>query len=210
MRALLVLVVLCGTAFAHPPPPPDEEPYDSGSWREHPARVEWSTWVRVAYGWAEPRHDGAIARTTEPTMPTADDGAGRWEAGVGIEGSLVVSNHTRLGAWAELRGRQGFGGAELVLTGAPESMDLFLYKGEGVLAVRGGIGPEKQVTGAIAYGYRCPWNMFGRAPRGIRYEIGARVVLTMTRSPEEWSSTIGLEFEPIGAIRYLLGIRSWY
>lgn len=207
MRALLALVLLGGTAFAHPPPEP--EPTDSGSWRDHPARVEWSTWVRLGYGWTEPRAAQVAARTTEPAAPT-DDGAARWEAAAGIEGSLVVGAHARLGAWAELRGRQGFGGAELVLTGAPRSLDLFLYEGEGVLAVRGGVGPDDQITGAIAYGYRCPWTMFGRAPRGTRYEIGARVVLTMTRSPDEWSSTLGIEFEPVGALRYLLGIRSWY
>jgi hypothetical protein len=208
VRALLALVLLAGTAVAHPPPPPDDD-FDSGSWRDHAARVEWSTWFRLAYGWAEPRDTGTAARTTEPTAPT-DDGAGRWDLGAGIEGSLVVGDHTRLGAWAELRGRQGFAGGELVLTGAPESLDMFLYKGEGVLAIRGGIGPDQQITGALAYGYRCPWNMFGRASRGVRYEIGARVVLTMTRSPDEWSSTLGIEFEPIGAIRYLLGIRTWY
>ncbi|MBL9018376.1 MAG: hypothetical protein JNL83_29590 [Myxococcales bacterium] len=208
MRALLVLVALCGTAIARPPPPP-EEIADSGSWRDHPARIEWSTWVRLAYGWAEPRAAAVAARTTEPTT-APDDGASRWDAGVGIEASLVVGRHSRLGAWAELRGTQGFGGAELVLTGAPASLDMFLYKGEGVLALRGGIGPDDQITGAIAYGYRCPWNLFGSASRGTRYEIGARVVLTMTRSPEEWSSTLGIEFEPVGALRYLLGIRSWY
>ena len=43
--------------------------------------------------------------------------------------------------------------------------------------------------------------------------IGVRVVVSATRSlddPRDWSATVGLEAEPIGALRYLLSIRSWY
>lgn len=210
MRALLVLVALTRLAAARPPPPPDEDPYEGGSWRDHPARIEWSTWLRLGYGVAYERSDTA-ARTTTPTPPTDDDSHhGHWELGAGVEASLVLTRHSRIGAWAELRGRQGFGGAELIITGAPRSIDMFLYQGEGVLALRGGIGPDQQQTAALAYGYRCPWKMFGDAPRSTRYEIGARIALTVTRSPTEWSSTLGIELEPVGALRYLLGIRSWY
>ena len=210
MRALLVLALLARVALAHPPPPPpdDEVSYDDGSWRSHPARIEWSTWLRLGYGVAYERSETA-ARTTTP--PVDDDRRdGRWDFGAGVEASLVLTQHGRIGAWAELRGREGFGGAELIITGAPRSLDMFLYKGEGVLALRGGIGPDQQQTAALAYGYRCPWKLFGDAPRSTRYEIGARVVLTATRSPTEWSSTLGIELEPVGALRYLLGIRSWY
>lgn len=45
------------------------------------------------------------------------------------------------------------------------------------------------------------------------YEIGARFVLAATRAyrdPRDWTATLGLEVEPVGALRYLLGIRSWY
>jgi hypothetical protein len=39
------------------------------------------------------------------------------------------------------------------------------------------------------------------------------LVGTVTRAvddPHDWSATIGIEAEPVGAIRYLLGVRSWY
>ncbi|MBA3465551.1 MAG: hypothetical protein H0T46_36800 [Deltaproteobacteria bacterium] len=207
MRALLVLALLTRVAFAHPPPPPDDD-YEGGSWRDHPGRIEWSTWLRLGYGAAYERSDTA-ARTTTP--PAGEDRRhGRWDFGVGAEASLVLTRYSRVGAWAELRGREGFGGGELIITGAPRSIDMFLYKGEGVLALRGGIGPDQQQTAAIAYGYRCPWKLFGDAPRSTRYQIGARFAVTFTRSPTEWSSTLGIEVEPVGALRYLLGIRSWY
>ena len=43
--------------------------------------------------------------------------------------------------------------------------------------------------------------------------IGVRIVAAATRSvidPDDWSTSIGLEFEPIGSLRYLAAIRSWY
>ena len=43
--------------------------------------------------------------------------------------------------------------------------------------------------------------------------IGVRVVASATRAiddPRLWSATLGLETEPMGALRYLLGIRAWY
>ena len=46
-----------------------------------------------------------------------------------------------------------------------------------------------------------------------RYMIGVRMVASVTQSNENeklWSATLGLETEPVGALRYLLGIRSWY
>jgi hypothetical protein len=55
--------------------------------------------------------------------------------------------------------------------------------------------------------------MFSDAPKGARYMIGGRIVASFTRAldnPNVWSGTLGIEFEPVGAIRYLFGIRSWY
>jgi hypothetical protein len=113
VKALLVLAVLVPTsaAFAHPPPPPDDDDC-CGSWRDHSARVEWSTWLRLGIGVANPRTaDTTAARTTTPEMPDTE-GHNVWDGGMGVEASLMVTEHGRLGAWAELRGRQGFAGAE--------------------------------------------------------------------------------------------------
>jgi hypothetical protein len=89
---------------------------------------------------------------------------------------------------------------------------MFFYKGEGVFIVRGG-GNHEVVTASVAYGYRCPWDLWGPWTGTTRYMIGVRFVATATRSiedPDDFTATIGLETEPVGALRYLLGIRSWY
>ena len=44
--------------------------------------------------------------------------------------------------------------------------------------------------------------------RGFTYAI--TVSVCSLDDPRDWSVTGGLEVEPVGAIRYLLGIRSWY
>ncbi len=211
MRSLLVLglLVTARAALAHPPPPPPPPPDDTtADWRDHPARIEWSTWFRLGVGVASTSDAATVARTTTTPASTSTDT--RWETGLGIDASLTLTTHTRFGAWAELRGRQGFAGGELVVAGVPRSLDMFLYRGEGVLIARGGIGPEHQMTASLSYGYRCPWKLWGPYHESSRYQIGARFVVTATRSPTEWSTTFGFETEPVGALRYLLGIRSWY
>lgn len=53
----------------------------------------------------------------------------------------------------------------------------------------------------------------GRRKGASRYMIGVRFVFTAARAvdnPRDWSLGLGLEVEPIGALRYLLGIRSLY
>ena len=99
-----------------------------------------------------------------------------------------------------------------MVTQAPPDIDMFLYDGEGVLMLRAGVA-RTRAEAAVAYGYRCPWKLWGPYSRTTRYEIGARLVLTATRSytdPRDWSATLGIEVEPVGALRYLLGIRSLY
>ena len=89
---------------------------------------------------------------------------------------------------------------------------MFFYNGQGILIARAGAGPHV-VTAALAYGYRAPWRLWGPWPGASRYMIGVRLVANAARSlddPHDWSVSAGIEFEPIGSIRYLLGIRSWY
>lgn len=202
------LAVLATAALAHPPPPPpDPEP---------PSRptVEWSSWVRVGYGAAP--HATSAARLVVGTP--ADPGAARdsgWETALGLDLTLPIGHggDLRLGPFVEASttGAAVVGG-ELVIAAVPRKLDMFWYEGEGVLIARAGTDGEL-ITGALSYGYRAPWNLFRPQRGSSRYMIGLRAVATYTRAiddPRQWSSTVGLEVEPVGALRYLLGIRGWY
>jgi hypothetical protein len=164
---------------------------------------------------------------------TASDARAFVELGVGAEASLSLSprGNTRLGAWTELRGfhaRDAFAGGELVLTRVPKRMDMFAYEGHGILALRAGRSSTR-ATAAISYGYLAPYWLEGpcevrfygirtgvcapRPERTARYMTGVRIVATATRAiddPRDWSATIGLEFEPVGALRMAAVRRSWY
>ena len=204
MRPLLVLVLLTGVAAAHPPPPPE----DSYSWRELPALLDWSTWVRAGWG-AESTTPAYLARSSQP--PSADVHT-TWQAALGADVSVHVVGPIRLGPWIELAGGEPAIGGELIVTAAPAHFDRFFYDGEGVLVMRAG-GTSTHATAAVAWGYRCPWRLWGPYSPTSRYEIGARLVVSGTRSysnPADWTATVGVEVEPVGALRYLLGIRSWY
>lgn len=183
---------------------------------ERPA-LEWSTWFRLGYG-AEAGGDsrdggdaGAQARSIAP--PPGPGGA--WEAGFGADLTLGAGDggNLRLGAWAEARtSSPPVGGLQFVLGARPARLDMFWYQGEGALIVRAG-GNREVASIAVAYGYRAPWALWGPWDGCTRYMIGVRLVASATRSlrdPDLWTASAGLEIEPVGAIRYLLGIRSWY
>jgi len=210
MRAALValtLVALAGTAIARPPPPPDDPP--------PPPRgplVEWTSWLRVAYGSA-PAETAARPRVVGPTgLPDPGREHG-WEVALGADATIAVARDVRVGPWVELRtSSDPMIGGELVVTRVPETLDMFWYKGRGVLAVRAG-GNRELATAAISYGYQAPWDLMRPRHGRTRYMIGLRAVVTATRAvddPRIWSTTLGLEVEPVGALRYLLGIRGWY
>jgi hypothetical protein len=87
-----------------------------------------------------------------------------------------------------------------------------LRVGERVVKPRAG-GSSTHVIGAVAVGYRCPWRLWGPYSEGTRYLIGVRLVASATRAmmdPEDWSLALGIEFEPLGSLRYVGGITSWY
>ncbi|MEZ4402542.1 MAG: hypothetical protein R3B06_21140 [Kofleriaceae bacterium] len=202
--AAVAPLTLTGVALAHPPPPPDDEPA-----APRRAVVEWSTWLRVAYGG---QSDAAVAQarlvSVDRTGPSA------WEAAGGADVTLPIGRRgdVRIGPWLELRNSGTFIGGELMLAAAPRKLDLFFYEGEGVLIARVGTDGERR-TAALAYGYRAPWDLMHPTHGSSRYMIGVRVVATATQAiddPAQWSATLGLETEPVGALRYLLGIRSWY
>ncbi|HUQ02645.1 MAG TPA: hypothetical protein VM261_09135 [Kofleriaceae bacterium] len=210
--ALAGVLAMCGTAWAHPPPPDDYYIAAEPAKAEKPV-VEWSTWVRVAYG-AAPAPVEARPRVTSPVGEPDGRDQG-WETAGGIDATIGVGDagRVRIGPWAEVRtSSDAVVGGELMIAGAPRKLDMFWYEGEGVLIAR--LGRNREImTAAVSYGYRAPWKLWGPWRGKTRYMIGVRVVGSWTRAvenPELWSATVGLETEPVGALRYLLGIRSWY
>lgn len=184
--------------------------------------IEWSTWIRGAYGRGTDRPD-VLARGVVPSREMSN----RWELAAGVEASLSLSprGNVRLGAWLEQRDAT-FGGLELVLTRVPRRLDLFLYEGHGIVMLRAGRSSSAD-TVSLAYGYVAPFwlegpcrtRFFGietgvctpRPERTTRMMAGVRLVGTFTRDEsQQWSATVGIEFEPLGALRANFGIRSWY
>ncbi|MFT3693735.1 MAG: hypothetical protein QM831_11380 [Kofleriaceae bacterium] len=206
MRSVIVLLALAGSAAAHPilvePDPPKLI-----EWRDTPALLEWSTWIGGGFG-VQSSRSNVIARGTTPDAELGTT----WTFSAGAELTLPLAGSVRLGPWVGVHDLEPMVGGELEFTARPRSLDLFFYRGEGVVTVRAGGGFDRG-TIALAYGYRCPWKLWGPYTETSRYEIGARIVIDATRAyddPKDWSATIGLEVEPVGAIRYLFGIRDWY
>ncbi len=202
---LLSLLALVDPVAARPPP--NELAYVP---EPKVTLIEWTTWLRGSFVVArgEPKAPvDATARTVTPPVNDSDSFAGA--AGVGF--TLPVGRRARIGAWVELRGWDTpLVGGELTLL--PGNLDLFQYKGNSAVTLRAGGNPT-QLTASLALSYRAPWDLFGDQPRRSRYMIGTGLVTTVTQSrfdPHDWSATVGIDFEPLGAIRYLLGIRSWY
>ncbi len=203
--ALMFLVILTAPAIAHPPPPPPPEIAVSPT--AQPTLVEWTTWLRGAITVAHGDTDAVPRSTTAPIREAERHVAGA--AGIGF--TLPIGQRVRIGAWAEVRGWDvPLVGGELTVT--PSDLDLFFYKGKSAITARAGGNPD-QLTAQLGFAYRAPWDLFGAKPRSSRYMIGVGLVATATQSrldPHDWSATVGLEFEPIGALRYVLGVRSWY
>jgi len=207
-RIILALGVLAvaGTAAARPPPEPEAEVATR-------PMVEWSTWFRAGYGSATAPVEpvgAVVARTIEPARARA----ATWDVALGADATLPISNSgdLRVGPWIELRDDRVIGGGEIVLGAVPKRLDLFHFVGSGIFAVRIG-GTSEVGTASIAYGYSAPWRLWGPWRGVTRYMIGVRFVGTVTRAhddPADWKATVGIEVEPIGALRYVLGLRSLY
>jgi hypothetical protein len=204
--AMLAILLAATPAFGRPPPPDDYE--EPTSWRRDRAFFEWSTWLRLGFG-VEREPSDTVARSTQPTA--SHDQTTLWEPALGIDVTLPVPTRAvRMGPWLELRPQGVFAGGELSIAGG--DLDMFWYEGERVYTVRAG-SSMTDVTAAVAVGYRCPWKLWGPYSSGSRYMIGARLVASATRSvadPNDWAMSLGIEIEPVGALRYVGGIKSWY
>ena len=119
---------------------------------------------------------------------------------------IARGGDVRLGAWGEVRtSSEPVVGGELVFEGlTPHSYTSRIGRA-GSLVLRAG-GNARVITGALGVGYVGAFPRFDPWIRWARHVVGARAVLTFDRSlddPRDWSATIGLEIEPIGALHGL-------
>src|SRR5262249_15127245 len=148
-----------------PPPPPEPDPTD---WRETPALLEWSSWLGIGFGVAaEP--PTATARSTDPSATTHVHGAVAFDAGIDVTlpppPRSPAHPPRRGGRGARARGRGA--GAEHGAPPPPASIDFFWSRGEGRCPTRAGAGFD-HTTAALAWGYRCPWKLWGPYSRSTR------------------------------------------
>jgi hypothetical protein len=213
--AALALAALCArpqAAAAHVPPPryPRLRP-----------TVELSPWVGLGGGALVV--DGASAAVFDLRL------GGDATVAIGREGD------TRLGPFVEaatatFASVQAVGGVELFLGAIPRPLRMFYYSGEGVFTARLGAGwawREHDVADArstpiasltLTYGYRAPFSLRDyrdelvpelEMQSAMRYMTGARLWVGTTvdlNGTPGWQVSGGIEFEPVGAFRYLLGL----
>lgn len=183
--------------------------------------LEYTTWVALG--------GGALV------TPNATPGFFDLRVGGDFTAALGRSGDLRLGPFAEVAtssfaGVSAVGGVELFVGATPRSLRMFYYTGEGVFAARLGAGwsargadlggargvPVASLT--LAWGYRAPFSLRDwqgqtstepetRAPN--RYMTGVRLWVNTTvdlATGPAWQMSGGIEFEPAGSFRYLLGM----
>jgi hypothetical protein len=174
--------------------------------RERPT-VEWSLWGRLGVGVAA-QHPTVLARRLTP--PDAESSS-TWEAAAAAELTVGIARdgNIRLGAWGELRRSSGpVIGGELVLEDLPPHPLESRIGGAGSVVLRAG-GNAHVVTGALGVGYVGSWPDPDPWIRWAGHVVGARIVASVNHSlddPRDWSATIGLEVEPIGAVHAVLDL----
>jgi hypothetical protein len=176
--------------------------------RDPPANrppIEWSTWLRGGYG-IEERATPIAARGTEG-QPVAEPHT-IFEGALGADVSVGVARRgdLRLGAWAEMRTTSGpVLGGELIVSGFPRHpINGELESSAGFILRAGGNGDV--ISGAIGFGFTGSWASRDPWISWARHAVGARAVASMTRSSTEWSTTVGVELEPIGTLQALVGL----
>lgn len=206
----LMSFVHAGLAAAHPPPPryPRERPH-----------LEVSSWVALG--------GGAVTHGADTR------GVFDLRLGGGFTRGVSRSEDVRLGPFVEVASASfasvhAVGGVEFFVGAVPRPLRMFRYPGEGTLVLRAGGGyawrdglpgassPVASLT--AAWGYRCPFSLREPADEWTdkpyerataRYMIGVRLWVNATvdvSGDPAWLVSGGLEFEPVGSFRYLLGI----
>lgn len=182
--------------------------------------LEVSSWLGLGAG-AMPLGQGAhgvfdLRLGADLTLPVSGDG------------DLRVGNFVEVGS-ATFASLGVVAGLELLVGAAPRPLRMFYYSGEGTLVVRVGGGwtgwtDLPDATGApvasltLAYGYRCPFSLreytdeWADRPGQhgtVRYMVGVRFWANTTvgfAAQRVWQVTGGIEFEPVGTFRYILGL----
>jgi hypothetical protein len=176
--------------------------------RARPA-VEWSIWGRLATGVAT-QHPTVLARRVTPPEPEPASSP-TWEAAIAADVTfgLAQQGNVRIGAWGELRTSSGpVAGGELVVEGLPPHPLASRIGGAGTIVLRAG-GNAHVVTTALGVGYVGSWPRDDPWIRWAGHLVGARLVASMNYSlddPRDWSATIGVEVEPIGAVHAVVDV----
>ena len=169
--------------------------------------VEWSVWGRLGVGITSQRPDVVARRVTAPEVGPGST----WEAAAAADLTLRVARNgdLRLGAWGEVRtSSDPVAGAELVLEGLPPHPYGSRIGRTGSLVLRAGAN-DRIVTGAVGFGYVGSFPRYDPWIGWARHVVGARVVVSVNRAidePHDWSATLGLEVEPIGAAHALFDL----
>jgi hypothetical protein len=171
---------------------------------EKRAPVEWSVWTRLGAGIMSQQPDVVARRVTAPEV-----GPGSTvEAAATADLTVAVAHHgdLRLGAWGEVRtSSDPVAGAELVLEGLPPHPYDSRIGRTGSLVLRAGAN-DRIITGAVGFGYVGSFPRYDPWIGWARHVVGARVVVSVNRAidaPHEWSATLGVEVEPLGAAHAL-------
>lgn len=214
-RHLAALALACATpsvASAHQPPPryPRLRP-----------TIEVSPWVGLGGGALVVDGEGVgvfdLRLGCDETLPVDRGGDVR----VGAFGEVATASFASV---------QAVGGLELFLGAAPRPLRMFYYPGEGAFTARLGAGwvwrdhavadarssPVASLT--LTWGYRAPFSLRDYRDQSeaepnqrdtLRYMTGARLWVGATvdlAGATAWQLSGGIEFEPVGSFRYLLGL----
>lgn len=165
--------------------------------------VEWSLWTRVGVGITTQPADVAARRVTVTEPPPTS--ATTFDAAIAVDVTLGVARHgdLRVGAWGEVRtSSEPVAGGELVLEGLPPHPYDSRIGRTGSVVLRAG-GNSRVITGALGFGYVGSFPRWNPWIKWARHVVGARAVLSVNRAldvPSDWSVTLGLEIEPLGAL----------
>jgi hypothetical protein len=179
---------------------------------EQRPKVEWSLWARLGVGLATPQSqniepDIAARRVTTPTEPK--ELVNTWEAALAADMTFPMSlrGDLRIGPWVELRtSSRPVAGGELVLEGLPPRPYSSHIGGSASVVLRAGAN-DRIITAAFGLGYTGSFSNPRPWVDWARHVVGARAVFSLNRAigdPRNWSMTLGLEVEPIGALHALL------
>lgn len=212
---VLVVALVCSPDLcAQEGPRPRSFPRQRPLW-------EFTSWVslgggaRVAHGDATGLFDLRLGG--DATLP------------IGRKGNLRLGPYLEA-ATATFASLATTGGVELFVGAAPRPLRMFYYSGEGVFLARVGAGwswnrhdpldarSAPVATLTVSYGYRAPFSLrevedqtdpTPDAGPAARYMIGARLwggAMLDLGDPDRWQLSGGIEFEPVGSFRYLLGL----